>query len=304
MSTHKPKVIIVVGPTASGKTALSLFLAQQLGGEIISADSRQIYRGLDIGTGKVTQKEMGKIPHHLIDIKDPEESYSAAEFAQDAGEAIAAIHARGHLPIIVGGTFFYIEALLKRKSLPQVPPNPTLRGMLEVLTTPELFSLLEEKDPERARAIDPHNRRRLVRALEIIDALGTVPAPLYTSSPYDALIIGIELPAQELKERINKRLHERMAIGMVEEAEQLASRGLPLSRMDELGLEYRYLAKLLKGEMTKEEMVAKLEIEIGRFAKRQRTWLRKMEGVQWYGVEDTERILRDTRTFLTAECGR
>lgn len=298
MNENKQKIIIIVGPTASGKTALSLCLAKELGGEIISADSRQIYRGLDIGTGKVTKAEMGDIPHHLIDILDPDDAYSAADFTKDAGAAIEDIVSRGKVPIIAGGTFFYIEALLGRKSLPAVPPNRELRERLESMETDTVFAILEKRDPARAKTIDRHNKRRVIRAIEITEALGAVPAPVDSTSPYDTFIIGIDMDKETLRSRIVTRLNERLDNGMIEEARTLHANGLSYERMDELGLEYRYLAIFLKGESSLFEMCEKLAIEIWHFAKRQRMWLRKMEGVRWYVPTEFDRAIEDVKGFL------
>lgn len=301
MKERKEKIIVIVGPTASGKTAFSVHLAKEIRGEIISADSRQIYRGLDLGTGKVTNEEMDGIPHHLLDIKDPNETYSAAQFTLDATAAIQEILAHGTVPIIVGGTFFYIESLLGRMPLPEVPANEALRAELEAHSAEEVFALLEAKDPRRAAAIDRHNKRRVIRALEIVGALGTVPENMPQESPYEVHIIGIDVPKEELHERIASRLRARIEAGMIEEAKRLYAAGLSYARMDALGLEYRYLAKYLQDEMTKEKMIEKLETEIRHFAKRQMTWLRDMESVTWYPLSGLEGAGVEAKKFLENE---
>lgn len=298
MNEHKEKIIVIVGPTASGKTALSLRIAQEIGGEIISADSRQIYRGLDLGTGKVTKAEMDDIPHHLLDIKSPEETYSAADFTKDADRTIEGIISRGKVPVVAGGTFFYIEALLRSMSLPAVPPNPELRDTLEGMDTDAVFSLLKEKDPIRALSIDPKNKRRVIRAIEIADALGSVPPLTTEECPYEAYIIGIDMPKEILHERIKVRLMDRIEGGMIDEAKELQQHGLSFERMDELGLEYRYMAKYLKGECTEEEMKEKLESEIRHFARRQMSWLKRMEGINWYTSSEIETAIKDAVDFL------
>ena len=190
---NKPKVIAIVGPTASGKTSLSIALAQQFTGEIISADSRQVYQGLDIGSGKVTPDEMAGIPHHLLDIADPMTVYTGIDFVQDAEKALADILKREHTPIVVGGTFFYLDLLRGKVQAAPVLPNQAFRDSLEDLSNATLLKKLYAKDIDRAEKIDPHNRRRLVRALEITEALGTVPKPAETESPYEWLIIGIDI---------------------------------------------------------------------------------------------------------------
>jgi tRNA dimethylallyltransferase len=259
---------------------LSITLAKQHDGEIVSADSRQVYRGLDLGTGKVTQEEMQGIPHHLLDVADPHDTYTAADFVRDGRAAIASILSRGKLPIIVGGTFFYMDALLGRVVAPEVPPDPTLRAELEKLTLSELFSRLEVADPRRAHEIDPHNPHRLIRALEIAAALGTVP-PLTSHELYDARIIGIKIDTKTLHKNIHDRLIARLDAGMVEEVKRLHENGLSYERMEDLGLEYRYITRYLKGELPYEEMVATLETKIRQFAKRQMTWLKRDPSIEW-----------------------
>lgn len=192
----KPKIIAIVGPTASGKTALSIFLAKAHDGEVISADSRQVYRGLDLGTGKVTAEEMNGIPHHLLDVADPKERFSVSDFQKLGRAAIEDILSRGKLPIICGGTGLYVDTLLNNTALPEVPPNEELRKELEQLPTEKLFTRLEGLDPERAADIDRHNPVRLVRAIEVAEALGKVPKAK-TSDEYEVLKIGL-LPPDEV----------------------------------------------------------------------------------------------------------
>jgi len=276
----KPKVIVIVGPTASGKTMLSIEIATLCDGEVVSADSRQVYRGLDIGTGKVTPEEMNGIPHHLLDVADPMDVYTAADFARDGQAAINGILEQNHLPIIAGGTFFYVDALLGTVAVPEAPPNPALRASLEKRTAEALFAELQEKDAARAETIDPHNKVRLVRALELIDALGSVPTP--TSEPlYDALFLGIEITEAQLHHNIYKRIIDRLDHGMIEEVVQLHANGMTYERMEELGLEYRYISRHLKGELTKEAMIDELNTKTRQFAKRQLTWLKRYTAVQW-----------------------
>lgn len=290
------KLVAVLGPTASGKTALAVQLAQQFDGEVISADSRQVYRGLDIGTGKVIPEEMDGIPHHLIDICDPTQVYTASDFVRGADEAISDISERGKLPILAGGTFFYVEALLGTKTLAAVPPNETLRAALEEKTNEELVAELEAKDPARAETIDTKNRRRLIRALEVVEALGSVPSN-QGAQRYDTLLIGIDMPQDVLDERIRTRLLSRFEEGMVKEACGLHENGLSFERMETLGLEYRYMARHLKGDLTYEELVPILEQKIRQYAKRQLTWLRKMENVHWIPYDTPEEAADLVRDF-------
>ena len=293
----KPKVIVIVGPTASGKTSLSIEIAKKFNGEIISADARQVYKGLDIGSGKVTKEEMDGVPHHLLDIADPKDVYTAADFKRDGTKAIEDIVSREKLPVIAGGTFFYIDTLLGRVSLPDVPPNPELREKLEAMPTEALYAALLQLDSRRAETIDQHNKVRLVRALEIVEALGAVPeAPAEES--YNVLTLGIDIPKETLHGNIHKRLLARIDMGMIEEVEQLHVQGLSWERLHALGLEYRYIAEFLQGVLTKEEMLEKLETEIRHFAKRQMTWLRQDKTIHWFHPEETDKVCEEVKKFL------
>lgn len=277
----KPKIIAVVGPTASGKTALSIELAKRFNGEVISADSRQVYRGLDIGSGKVTPDEMQGIPHHLIDIADIPYRYTGADFVRDAKAAILDITARGKVPIIAGGTFFYLDLLRGKMSTAEVEPNLVLRAELEKLPTDELFLRLQTTDSVRASTIEPGNRRRLIRALEIIDSLGSVPLPTRTESEYDWLIFGIDIDRDTLHARIEQRMLERLKLGMREEVEQLLAAGVSAERLVDFGLEYRFLTRNIQKEIPYEVMTEKLFTKIKQFAKRQRTWLKRDQEIVW-----------------------
>ena len=298
VSKKLPKVVIVVGPTASGKTSLSLFLAETLQGEIISVDSRQVYKGLDIGTEKITAAEMRNIPHHLIDCREPAEIYTAATFVHDAAKIIEEISSRAHVPIVVGGTFFYVEALLGAKTLPHVAPNAPLRAELESLSTDILIERLKVLDPARAANIDTKNRRRLVRALEIVSALGAVPIPTKTEPSYDTYTIGIDVPADILRERIAKRLKQTLAKELIEETKRVLAGGLPQKRLMEIGLEYRVVIQYLNGEIPESKLEQTLIEKVWQYAKRQRMWLKKIEHVHWYTAEEREKILNDVETFL------
>jgi tRNA dimethylallyltransferase len=300
MSTTKPKVIAIVGPTASGKTALSITLAQKFNGEVISADSRQVYRGMDLGTGKVTTKEMAGIPHHLLDIADPKtDTYTGADFVQDANTAITDIANRGHLPIIAGGTFFYFDLLRGLRTSAPVPPNDILRAALEQKTTEELSAELTTRDPRRAATIDHANRRRLIRALEVVDALGHVPETPTTDSPYNMLVLGIDVPTEILSERIHKRITDRIEQGMIEEINTLHESGVSWARMASFGLEYRSIASYLQGHLTKDAMIEELAAKIRQFAKRQRLWLKHDQSIIWLPFPvDTEQAIRLVDQFL------
>jgi tRNA dimethylallyltransferase len=286
-----------VGPTASGKTSLSIQLAKKFSGEIISADSRQVYRGLDLGTGKVKYEEMQAVPHHLLDVAEPTTVYTVADFVRDGRAAITDILSYKKLPLIVGGTFFYIDALLGKVSTPEVPPNEVLREMLDSLSNNELYILLLEKDPERAKSIDKDNKRRLVRALEIVDSKGVVPMTQPVEL-YDALTIGITLSPEQLHKNIHERLIKRIDEGMVEEVETLHKNGLSYERMEELGLEYRYIAEFLQNKITRDEMFRLIETKSRQYAKRQMTWLKRDRTIHWFNVNDTVGIDGVVRGFL------
>ncbi|MFN3692944.1 MAG: tRNA (adenosine(37)-N6)-dimethylallyltransferase MiaA [Candidatus Paceibacteria bacterium] len=296
----KQPLIIIVGPTASGKTSLSIKLAEAFAGEVISADSRQVYRGLDLGSGKVTTDEMRGIPHHLLDIADPMTVYNASDFVRDAKSAIADIAARQHLPIIAGGTFFYIDSLLGRLSLPSVPPNDTLRTELEYLSVDELYARLTALDPVRSETVDKNNPRRLVRAIEIATALGHVPPTTISDSPYRPLTLGITIDKETLHHNIHVRLHERLDAGMIAEVEGLVATGISHERLESLGLEYRYVSRYLRGLIDYDTMVLELETKIRQFAKRQYTWLKRDTSIIWIDPKDTEGINPLMTDFLAA----
>ncbi|MBP6855243.1 MAG: tRNA (adenosine(37)-N6)-dimethylallyltransferase MiaA [Candidatus Pacebacteria bacterium] len=275
----KLPVISITGPTSSGKTGASIALAKYLNKkgvvcEIVSADSRQVYRGLDLLSGKVTKKEMGKIPHHMLSVVNPKKVYSVSDFKKDAEQAIGAIHARGNLPVLVGGTGFYIDAITKGVVLPEVPPNNTLRKKLEKYSTLKLCETLKKLDKKRYEKIDTKNRVRLIRAIEIATALGKVPK-LETKAKYEVFDVYIDLPDEILKANIRTRLLERLKAGMIREAKKLHDSGISWKRMDELGLECRYVALHLQGKISKNEMIIELEKSTWQYVKRQRTWFKK-----------------------------
>ena len=329
----KPKIIVIVGPTASGKSAYAVKLATKLGGEVISADSRQVYKGLNIGTGKITKKEMKGVPHHLLDVADPKKVFTAHDYVEKARPILEKILAEGKTPIICGGTGFYIDALLGRIVLPDVPANRELRERLKGKSASQLFAMLQKLDPRRAKEIDRHNPVRLIRAIEIAKALGKVPkmkknsrhtyspvgelrdpaslayaqsglAPLPYSrgSPHKIQWIGMKIAEIPLREKIHARLLARMKYGMVTEAMRLhnppTSGGLSYKRMSELGLEYRYLALLLQKKITKKEMLEKLEIDIRKYAKRQMTYWKRNTDIIWFPISDLPALERHVRKVL------
>lgn len=275
----KPLIISIVGPTSSGKTAVSIELAKKLqtlgtNAEIVSADSRQVYKGLNLLSGKVTKKEMGLIPHHMIDVVNPKKVYSVSDYKKDAEKIIDEIIARGNLPILVGGTGFYVDAITKGIVLPEVPPNKDLRSKLEKQDTKKLLETLKKLDPKRYREIDRNNRVRIIRAIEIAKSLGKVPK-IKAKPKYEVEEIYIDLPDDELKKKIHVRILSRIKAGMINEARKLHTSGVSWRRMEELGLECRFMALHLQGKISKEEMIQELESATWQYVKRQRTWFKR-----------------------------
>jgi tRNA dimethylallyltransferase len=302
-SPSKVKIVVVAGPTASGKSDLAIRLARRFKGEIISADSRQVYRRMDIGTGKVTKREQRLARHWLLDVASPTRQYTVARFTRDARRALADIVRRGKLPIICGGTGFWIDALVYGQSIPDVKPDTRLRTRLRKLTAAQLFARLQKLDPVRAAVIDRHNPVRLVRALEIVMSTGQ-PVPARTNgSPYEPLYLGVSRPLPELKRRIEKRLDARLKTGMVAEVRRLHASGVSWKRLESFGLEYRHLARYLQGkyevrsnnaEVRKSEtssfairtspfqaMRNALLGDIIAYSKRQLTWWKKNNDIRW-----------------------
>lgn len=298
MTNTKTKIVAIVGPTASGKTDIAISVAEHFSGEVISADSRQVYRSLDIGTAKVTPEETRGVAHHLIDVVEPEEVYTAADFVRDGRQAITDIISRHHLPIIAGGTFFYLDALLGKISLPDVPPNPTLRAELEKKDPTDLFAALEKLDPARAATIEPDNTRRLVRALEIIAATGGVPTNTSTESPYQYLTIALLVPKDILRERFAARATTWLAGGFQAEVEGLLARGVTRERLQEIGFEYTLMLEYMDSKLDQAAFVQKFVEKNWQYAKRQLTWLKRDKHIVWEQPENREAIFRHIDTFL------
>lgn len=299
MKSKKPKLIVIVGPTATGKSGVGVLLAKKYNGEIISADSRQVYRSMHIGTGKITKKEMRGVPHHLLDVVSPKQQYSVARFVRDAHEVIGKILKKNRVPIVVGGTGLYIDALARGIVLPEVPPNLNLRAKLEKMTTEKLFTLLKKKDLRRAKNIDRHNRRRLIRALEIIEHSGKVPPPK-TQSAYETLFIGLTLPQEQLYKKIHRRLFARMSRGMVAEVQKLHKNGVSWKELEEFGLEYRNIAQYLQKKTTKKKMLERLQKDIEHYAKRQMTWFKRFSDIHWLSPSEITKAKKLSQKFLTS----
>lgn len=303
MRKNGQKLLVIVGPTASGKSDLAVRLAKKLNGEIVSADSRQVYKGLDIGTGKITPREMRGIRHHLLDVADPRQTFSAERYRVLAQKAIADIASRGKLPILCGGSGFYIDAVLNENPFPNVPPDERLRKRLSNKSLAALLLILKKLDPKRAGVIaksdsERHNRVRLIRAIEVASSRPKSPSRKEKAAQpeLDPLFIGIRIDPEELKKRIRARLEKRLKQRMIAEARRLhdpsAGRSLSWKRMDRLGLEYRYLARCLQGKMGKEELVERLNAEIWHYARRQMTWFKRNKKIRWFGPDQRAKIER------------
>ncbi len=276
-----PKLIVVVGPTATGKSDFAVFLARKFNAETVSADSRQIYRGMDIGTGKITKKEMRGVPHHLLDVASPVSNFNVTKFKKLADRAIANIHKRGKLPILVGGTGFWIDAVAFNQNFPEVRPNKKLRARLNKLNAEKLFVMLKKIAPARANQIDRFNKVRLIRAIEIAKAGGNI-VPFNGPQKYQALFIGLDLPSGKLQEKIDKRLKKRLRKGMIKEVARLHKQGVSWKKLEAFGLEYRFVAQHLQNKITKAQMVQLLSYAIKHYAKRQRTWFKRNANIRWF----------------------
>lgn len=302
------RVVVIVGPTASGKTGLGVEVAHRLGSEIVSVDSRQVYRGLDIGTGKDLAEYAAvdpPVPYHLLDVADPAEVYTLFRYQQDCYRVLGelATHqkfANGGVPVLmVGGSGLYAEAVIRDYRLADVEKDLELRDRLSGLDHAELVAMLETEAPALARQTDTSSIRRVIRALEIAKHASRAPIR-YGSPPSVPLrftVFGVRVDRKELRRRIRLRLHGRLEDGMVEEVQGLLDRGLSPTRLGELGLEYREITAFLLGKKTQEEMVSDLEHAIGRFAKRQETWFRGMERrgtpIRWIAPDDSAAILAE-----------
>lgn len=296
----KPKIVVILGATSSGKSDLAVEIAQSLSGEVVGADSRQVYRGLDIATGKITEEDMQGVPHHLISIASPNDAYTVAKYKQDAEKAIRDILYRDKLPVLCGGTGFYIQSIVDNLTYPKVPPDNDLRDELSIQTTRDLFNRLQTLDQNRAQDIDPRNRVRLIRAIEITKVLGSVPE-IKPKPKYQTLQIGLDVPKNILKERIEKRTKSRMERGMIDEAEHLYKNGLSLGRMYELGLEYRILAAFLESKMTKADVEKQINLANIRYAKKQLTWFSRDKRIRWIPYDDTCKVKKLISEFLKTE---
>ncbi len=312
------KIIVLLGPTASGKSDMAIYLAQKFNGEIISADSRQIYRHANLTTGKVKPDRAGEIkrkigpknysvliskgvPHYLINIASLRTNYTVVKFQRDANYVINYIIKKNKLPIICGGTGFWIKALIDNIVFPEVKPNWKLRARLNKFSVQKLFSLLKKLDTKRAENIDSKNKVRLIRAIEICEAIGKVPTlPPFQEESWKGikfLQIGIDLPKIKLRANIKKRLQKRLQAGMIKEVENLHKKyGVSWKRLENLGLEFRWIAYFLQRKISREEMEAKLYFDILHYAKRQMTWFKRDSRIKW--LSDKKEVPMAVQKFI------
>lgn len=295
------KLVVILGPTASGKSSLGINLAKKFNGEIISADSRQVYKGMDIGTGKVSKAEQKIVKHHLLDVASPKKQFTVTDFKKLAYKSIIDMRKRGKLPFIVGGAAFYIYALIDNLDLPEAKPNFKLRKALEKKSTKELFIILKNLDPKRAKTIDKNNPVRLIRAIEINVVTGKSVPQMTTSASIhkpnsNILILGITKHPDELKKLINKRVDLRLKAGMVKEVKKLKSAGLSFKKLEAFGLEYRFISHYLQGKTNYDGMVDQLKAAIYQFSRRQMTWFNRDPRIKW--IKDNKQAEILVRKFV------
>lgn len=295
------KIIVILGPTASGKSELSVKLAKKFNGEIISADSRQVYKGLNLSSGKVKGKwkknlyVYKNIPHHCLDYVSLKKIYTIAEYKKCAEKAVKNIHSKKRVPFLVGGSAFYIYGLIYDWKIPEIKPDWKLRKKLEKKSADELFKILKKLDPERAKNIDAKNPRRLMRAIEVIKSSKKPVPKLKTSSPYDLLLLGVKTDPEALKKKIQKRLKQRLNQGMIKEIKNLRQKNkISWKRLYDLGLETRWVSLFLRKKISKKEMIENLNKEIWRYSKRQMTWFKKDKNIRWISSEkEAEKLVKE-----------
>lgn len=306
----KPNLFVLLGPTAVGKTALSIELARALDTEIISGDSMLVYRGCDIGTAKPTLAERQGVVHHLVDVREPQERYSVQDFQQEADAYIRDIAARGKLPFLVGGTGLYVQSLVEGYVFNEAGGDPAYRAELARMRAEQgdaaLYELLTRVDPQAAATIDPQNVRRVVRALEVAHGgRESISRTKAAEPPYHAFVAGLARPRAELYDRINRRVVFMMEQGLVREVQGLLDAGVPRDAQSMQGIGYKETAAYLAGECTRDEAVTAIQTATRHFAKRQLTWYRRMAYIHWYDATQPQaellaKILADVRGFFTS----
>jgi tRNA dimethylallyltransferase len=297
MGQEGKKLLVIVGPTASGKSALAVAVAKKLNGEVVSADSRQVYRGLEIGSNYPTKTELKAVPHHLVGFVDPKKTFTVAEYQKKARKAIKDIGKRHKLPILVGGTGFYIQAVVDGIVMPEVPPDETLRRKLETRSTGELADILRQKDKRRWETIDRRNPRRLIRAIEIAKALGKIPALQSNPMPAEVVMIGIDPEKNILKKAVEKRSRAMIQRNFIREVKMLLQNDVKEEKIRELGFEYQIALRYLKGEIkSKRELADAITKMTLKYVKRQMTWFRKDSRIIW--AHGSNEILSVVQQFL------
>jgi len=302
MQRKLQKLIVILGPTASGKTELAIKLAKKFGGEIVSADSRQVYRGMDIGTGKVTKKERQGIPHYLLDVASPKRKFTVAQYRKLASKTINKILKKEKIPFLVGGTGFYIQAVADGIVITEVKPDWKLRKELEKKSVVELYKILKKLDPRRAKTIERKNPRRLIRAIEIVmKTKRPVPPLKFQPLPYPVLMIGIKRDKKELQNLIKKRFFKWLRQGLIKEVVNLKKLGLSWKRIEDFGIHYRVIARYLQNKIGDKEMIENSIREIQNYAKRQITWWKSDKRIHW--VKKQKRAERLIINFLKNKKG-
>jgi len=278
-------MLVLLGPTATGKSQLAVEIAKQISGEIISADSMQVYRGMDIGTAKPTLSERQNIPHHLIDILNPDQAWTVSDFVKETQRLTREIMNQGRVPMIVGGTGLYLRAWLEGFSFPLAPPNPELRTRLEKEPPATLHAQLSEVDPVAANKIHIHDKKRIVRALEVYAFTGKRMSDLQSKTPstdFEQKLIGLNLPREALYQRINERVGQMIAKGLIEEVRGLLAKGFSKTLPSLQALGYKEVIEYLDGKWTKEQMTEELKKRTRNFARRQMTWFKRFKSVVWF----------------------
>jgi len=311
----KKKLIVILGPTASGKSELAIKLALRLGSgqakkfgikgaEIVSADSRQVYCGMNIGTGKITKKEMSGIPHHLLDVASPKRRFTVSQYRKLALKAIDKIFKKGKIPILCGGTGFYIQAVVDGIIIPEVKPDWRLRSNLNKFPVEKLYKILKKLDPQRAKTIEKENKRRLIRAIEIVlKTKKPVPPLKFNPLPYPVLMLGIKREKKELSSLIEKRFFKWLRQGFLKEVLKLKNSGLSWKRIEEFGLHYKTAAQYLQKRINKKEFIENSLKELKNYAKRQMTWFKKGKRIHWLkNYKQAEKLAKEflpSRRILT-----
>ena len=308
-----PKILVICGPTASGKTALAVELARRHNGEVVSADSMQIYRRMDIGTAKPTPEEMGGVPHHMLDVADPEEDFSVARYVDMAARCVDDILSRGRLPILAGGTGLYIDSLLSGRTFAPFQPDSPLRGQLEEQLRREggaaMLSRLAQVDPDSAARLHPNDEKRIVRALEVYQSTGKTITQhnLETRAippRYDALTLALAFEQREdMWSRIDRRVDDMVAQGLLDEVRSLLQSGLPRTATAWQAIGYKQFLAVADGRMTEDDAVEEVKLRSRQYAKRQLTWLRRNEAIHWVlwdKAPDFPSGLQNATTFLTS----